>query len=660
VSRYFGPKKAGEGMNARFGRFRTLTLTGAVVLTTLSLNLVPRAPAATPELPPAPPPPAAFSFAGGGDMGFSPEAAAVVKGIAAAGVDFSLHFGDMAYDQIYPETAWCDFIKDARDGLGPDFPYEVVAGGHDLGTGPGPAAQYRTVIDKYLPCVPDHMGSTGTYGKEYYFDHPAAAPLLRVIMISPSITMPDGTKYDYSPGTAHYQWVSDAIDGARSAGVRWVAVGMARDCISAGEKRCEIGLDLFNLLVNKRVDLILQGHEHGYERSRQLATGPACPAIPVDRVDPACFGDDGSGSSYAKGAGPIVVVAGTLGIPFRPMNAADTEAGDFVALMGSNINPSHGFMKYTVTADRIEAQFVRTSQGTFADQFAIVDPDPGSFTPPTTFTPDPTTGPPTSAPPSQTTLAANLGPPGGSRPGYWMLGGDGAVNAFGEARSFGAPTGRTAVDLEPTPSGNGYWVLDDRGAVEAFGDAPPFGGVPAAVLAAGETPTSLSATPTGKGYWVFTNRGRAVSFGDARFLGDVSALTLNGPVLDSVATPSGQGYYMVASDGGIFAFGDARFTGSMGGKRLNAPVQSLVPDADGAGYWLVASDGGVFAFDAPFKGSMGGAALVKPVTGMVRYGDGYLMVAEDGGVFDFSSLPFVGSLGGRALPRPIVAVAVLP
>jgi ribosomal protein L24E len=98
----------------------------------------------------------------------------------------------------------------------------------------------------------------------------------------------------------------------------------------------------------------------------------------------------------------------------------------------------------------------------------------------------------------------------------------------------------------------------------------------------------------------------------------------------------------------------------MGGKRLNAPVQSLVPDGDGTGYWLVASDGGIFAFDAPFKGSMGGIPLAKPVTGMVRYGDGYLMVGEDGGVFDFSTLPFAGSLGGRPPARPIVSVAALP
>jgi len=82
----------------------------------------------------------------------------------------------------------------------------------------------------------------------------------------------------------------------------------------------------------------------------------------------------------------------------------------------------------------------------------------------------------------------------------------------------------------------------------------------------------------------------------------------------------------------------------MGGKRLNAPVQSLVPvPTGGGGYWLVASDGVCFAFgDAPFRGSMGGVKLAKPVTGMVPYGNGYLMVGEDGGIFSFSDQPFAG------------------
>jgi hypothetical protein len=248
------------------------------------------------------------------------------------------------------------------------------------------------------------------------------------------------------------------------------------------------------------------------------------------------------------------------------------------------------------------------------------------------------------------------------RNGYWMLGIDGKVYGFGQAKNLGSPPlppGVAAADLEATPSGNGYWIVDSVGNVYAYGDAGFLGGIPAGVLAAGETVTSLSATPSGQGYWIFTTKGRVVRFGDAVFFGDMSRTTLAGPVLDSIPTPTGLGYYMVGSDGGIFAFGDAKFYGSMGGQRLNAPVQSLVPDSDGVGYWLVASDGGIFAFNAPFRGSMGAAKLARPVTGMVPYGNGYLMVGEDGGIFNFSDRPFDGSLGATPPSRPITSVAAL-
>ncbi len=186
---------------------------------------------------------------------------------------------------------------------------------------------------------------------------------------------------------------------------------------------------------------------------------------------------------------------------------------------------------------------------------------------------------------------------GGSGSGYWMVGADGSVYAFGGAAHLGNAPTASAEDLEPTPSKAGYWVVSSAGNVFAFGDAPSLGGIDGR-LAAGERVTSISATPSGAGYWLFTTLGRVVAFGDAPHLGDMAGTRLNAPVLDSIPTPSGRGYYMVAGDGGIFTFGDADFHGSMGGVQLNAPVQSLVPDSDGIGYWLVASDGGIFAFDA--------------------------------------------------------------
>ncbi|HLJ07697.1 MAG TPA: hypothetical protein VKX24_04120 [Acidimicrobiia bacterium] len=273
------------------------------------------------------------------------------------------------------------------------------------------------------------------------------------------------------------------------------------------------------------------------------------------------------------------------------------------------------------------------------------------------------TAPGAAAPPAAQPGTPAAGAPG--RSGYWMLGSDGKVYGFGDAKPMGdastaLPAGAKAMHIEPTPDAGGYWIVSDDGAVYAFGDAASLGNVNAADLGPHEKATSLSATPTGKGYWIFTTKGRVFPFGDAQPFGDLSKVNLNGPVQSSIATPSGKGYYMVASDGGVFAFGDAAFRGSMGATKLNQPVQSLVPTRDGLGYWLVASDGGIFSFgSAQFRGSMGSTKLNKPVVGMVRYGTGYLMVAADGGIFSFSDLPFVGSLGDNPPAHPIVFAATL-
>jgi hypothetical protein len=239
------------------------------------------------------------------------------------------------------------------------------------------------------------------------------------------------------------------------------------------------------------------------------------------------------------------------------------------------------------------------------------------------------------------------------RAGYWMLGADGHVYAFGVG-AFGNAPG-PVVAIAPRRDGTGYWVTDALGDVSHFGAAGDHGGRPP--LNAGELVSTISVTPSGNGYWLFTNRGRAFGYGDAHLYGDMSGTPLNGPIIASVATATGHGYYMVGSDGGVFSFGDARFHGSTGNLRLNQPVVGISPTPDNRGYWLVASDGGVFAFDAPFRGSMGGRYLNKSVNGLVAYGNGYLMVASDGGIFDFSDVAFAGSLADTPPAAPIVGVA---
>ena len=388
-------------------------------------------------------------------------------------------------------------------------------------------------------------------------------------------------------------------------------------------------------------DIVLGAHHHNYERfDRMSVEQTGAPRTSRARSTPTACGSSSSG----RAAG------GLMKFTTHPDARRQQK----------KIDDHYGVLKLVLHENTYEWQFL--SSGSPGEQPAGTVLDSGCDVHP----PQPrclrrrggTTSPPLRAGrprPRATTNPSN-------RKGYWMVGADGKVYGFGTAQKFGdagLTPGTSAVDLEPTPTGDGYWVVDDAGGVASFGDAIYRGSPDSMTIKADEKVTSISSTSTGKGYWMFTNKGRVLAFGDATHFGDMAGKPLNAPVLDSIVTPSGKGYYMVAGDGGIFSFGDAKFYGSMGGKPLNKPVQSLVPDSDGVGYWLVASDGGIFAFDAPFRGSMGGTPLNKPVTGMVRFADGYLMVGEDGGIFNFSSQQFLGSLGSTPPAHPIVSVAAL-
>ena len=211
------------------------------------------------------------------------------------------------------------------------------------------------------------------------------------------------------------------------------------------------------------------------------------------------------------------------------------------------------------------------------------------------------------------------------------------------------------VGMAASPGGLGYWEVGSDGNVYAFGDAANFGSVVGKSL--NKPIVGMAATPDGGGYWLLGQDGGVFSFGDAQFYGSTGNLKLNKPVVGMAATPDGKGYWFVASDGGVFAYGDALFYGSTGSLTLNKPVVGMAVDQTTGGYWLVASDGGIFSFNAPFYGSTGNLKLNQPIVGMeaAADGSGYRFVANDGGVFDFNEI-FAGSLGGQSLSAPIVGM----
>ena len=304
-------------------------------------------------------------------------ATASLATLDASGTDFFLALGDLDYGETPTDAAWCDWVKAGLPTLGPTYPFELVAGNHEDQNG---ADGY---ILNHAACLPDRLGSTlgveQQYAAEYFFDYPAGAPLMRVFMISPDLTIENVT-YQYSLNDVHYRWLSDSIDAARAEGIRWVVVGMHYPCISASNSGCPIGQPLFNLLLQKKVDLVLGGHHHNYQRSKQLALAPGtCPSFVLGGFDQDCVVDSGAGV-MEKGAGTVVQVVGTFGRSGSSIKPDDPELPYFVSTAGTG----NGIMTYTVTPDRLDANFV-PSVGSVTDSFTISaggEPN-GDVTPPT-------------------------------------------------------------------------------------------------------------------------------------------------------------------------------------------------------------------------------------------------------------------------------------
>lgn len=169
--------------------------------------------------------------------------------------------------------------------------------------------------------------------------------------------------------------------------------------------------------------------------------------------------------------------------------------------------------------------------------------------------------------------------------GYFLIGADGGVFAFGDAHFAGSCYGETGTDECDAPiaaaagsgAGGGYWLMSRIGTSYNFGGAPPGCQVPPQ-----QTPvTSLSATPNGSTYaFVFASGyviGCTTPLYGTRLIQLPSGETAVGL---AVRLPPATAQYWVATNwGAVLAPGIGGLTpslGTMAGKRLDAPVVGIV------------------------------------------------------------------------------------
>lgn len=280
-----------------------------------------------------------FSFGVAGDYGFSGDAQSVMTAMGDAGLDFVIGLGDLSYGDT-SESNWCNFFE-SKVGAGRVL---IIAGNHDSGESSGGNINtFRQHCDFGIDAA-----LTGDYGKEYYFDYPRTDPLMRLIGTGCGLNwaVDGGGYWSCTEGSPHYNFIRDAIDGARAAGIPWITVYSHKPCINSHSYGCDLGQAVLDLLTSRRVDLLLSGHAHNYQRSKQLSCATH------NDYRPECVTH--AEAPYVHGDGTVVQIVGTGGRSLYPIQ--DNADRPYFAVANSD---SKGFAKYSVSAGALQMEYVR-------------------------------------------------------------------------------------------------------------------------------------------------------------------------------------------------------------------------------------------------------------------------------------------------------------
>ncbi|GAB9466860.1 Calcineurin-like phosphoesterase [Globisporangium polare] len=286
-------------------------------------------------------------------------AARVFVDVAGGGYDsFLLHFGDISYARG-EGSVWDKFFH-LIEPYATRTPYMVSIGNHEYdymsggdqdpsgAAGPSGHGFHPTWgnygADSNGECsVPMHhrwhVPATGNSIYWYSFDYAG----VHVVQIS--------TEHDWTRGSEQYEWLKRDLEGVDRSVTPWVVLtahrmmystqlGMESDMTVAKHFRSEVE----DLLYQNRVNLMLVGHQHAYERS--------CPVYKGECVD-----DEKA---------PVHIVVGSAGF--------ELDTTDFSPQYG-NWSVRHaneyGYLRVSAAPDALKLQFVLNRNGAVYDEFTI-------------------------------------------------------------------------------------------------------------------------------------------------------------------------------------------------------------------------------------------------------------------------------------------------
>ncbi len=189
-----------------------------------------------------------------GDSGYGEGFEKVLHLIKKEKADLVLHLGDMAYDEDNPDAPkkWDDLVTRV---LGEHYPYLFLIGNHDIRRwNQQHPSGYAAILKKRLEANPNVV-CIGEAGVKSYCTYRGLFFVLSGI----------GT-YD----TRHEEFIGHALRQAKEYSWRICAWHKNQHDLQVGDKRDDVGWGAYKLCQSFGA-MIAMGHEHSYERTRNLS-----------------------------------------------------------------------------------------------------------------------------------------------------------------------------------------------------------------------------------------------------------------------------------------------------------------------------------------------------------------------------------------------------
>ncbi|HEX2021820.1 MAG TPA: metallophosphoesterase family protein [Candidatus Thermoplasmatota archaeon] len=230
-----------------------------------------------------PPADGSLRFVALGDMATTAQAQATVDEVLALGPDFVLHMGDISYAEGDP-LVWRDWFA-MTEPVAASVPWIPAAGNHDVDVQGRDTSQGALVDPRELAFYKQRFR---TPGEDVYYSwdaggvHFVALDSYAEVRISPD----------------QVAWLKADLAAAKDAAWRIVYLHEPFFSSNSHGSSQEVQDAFLQAIEEGGVDLVLQAHDHGYERSWPMRAGK--PTV-------------SSGSTFEQGAGTVYVVSGGAG-----------------------------------------------------------------------------------------------------------------------------------------------------------------------------------------------------------------------------------------------------------------------------------------------------------------------------------------------------------